>query len=149
MIEDLGYSIICLYQNLWGRMQRPYILGGGYRFLRFTFCRLLQRSMRRPAVWVAVTLLSLITYHLSLITYHLSLITFHLSQFRPGYPRSSTNHQSLITNHFSPLAYRVAETSSFLASPAPTSTSAEPFSLFASQVTKYLPAGKYKCGVES
>jgi hypothetical protein len=46
MIEDLGYSIIWLYQNLWGRMQRPYILGGGYRFLRFTFCRLPQRASR-------------------------------------------------------------------------------------------------------
>src|SRR5260221_13571475 len=46
MIEELGFSIIWLYQNLWGRMQRPYILGGGYRFLRFTFCRLPQRASR-------------------------------------------------------------------------------------------------------
>ena len=89
------------------------------------------------------------TYHLSLITYHLSLITYHLSPFTVPTWVSTFFHQPPIPNHFSPLAYRVAEISSFLASPAPTSTSAEPFSLFASQVTKYLPAGKYKCGVES
>src|SRR5580693_1334583 len=62
-------------------------------------------------------------------------------------PTRRTFHLSPFTSHFSPLAYRVAETSIFLASPAPTSTSAEPFSLFASQVTKYLPAGKYKRGI--
>jgi hypothetical protein len=56
-------------------------------------------------------------------------------------PLPTRNH-STITNHFSLLPYRVAETSTFLTSPAATSTSAEPFSLLASQVTKYLPAGK-------
>ena len=68
----------------------------------------------------------------------------NLCNLRINYLRSSVAADYLRVG-----AYRVTETSIFLASPASTSTSAEPFSLFASQVTKYLPAGKYKRGVES
>src|ERR1700726_4912995 len=99
MIEDLGYSISWLYQNLWDRMQRPYILGGGYGFLRFTFCGLLQRAMRTspPYGWWSPS-------------FHLSPFTFR------GVPTwvATLFHESPLTTHFSPLAYRVSETSSFL-----------------------------------
>jgi hypothetical protein len=61
----------------------------------------------------------------------------------------TTDYQSLLTSNFSLSPHRVSVTSTFLASPAATSISVEPFSLFASQVTRYLPAGKYKCGSTS